>query len=109
MELEKKSADLKGELENALKENVLLQKQVNELSESQSLSNTVEMQKKEVKILTFFICFVLYFTGNVLMEIYWIWSFKAKSYHESIWDFTIKFVKLLLLRYLVFVHRNKFD
>ncbi|TRZ07411.1 hypothetical protein HGM15179_019697, partial [Zosterops borbonicus] len=48
VELEKKAADLKGELENALKENVLLQKQINELSESQSLSNTVEMQKKEI-------------------------------------------------------------
>ncbi|XP_066042391.1 centromere-associated protein E isoform X2 [Chamaea fasciata] len=48
VELEKKAADLKGELENALKENALLQKQVNELSESQSLSNTVEMQKKEI-------------------------------------------------------------
>ncbi|NWY37164.1 CENPE protein, partial [Sylvia atricapilla] len=48
VELEKKAADLKGELENALKENVLLQKQVNELSESQSLPNTVEMQKKEI-------------------------------------------------------------
>ncbi|NXY33539.1 CENPE protein, partial [Pomatorhinus ruficollis] len=48
VELEKKAADLKGELENALKENALLQKQVNELSESQSLPNTVEMQKKEI-------------------------------------------------------------
>ncbi|OWK55299.1 Centromere-associated protein E, partial [Lonchura striata] len=46
--LEKKAADLKGELENALKENALLQKQVNELSEFQSLPNTVEMQKKEI-------------------------------------------------------------
>ncbi|XP_051645575.1 centromere-associated protein E isoform X12 [Manacus candei] len=48
MELEKKAADLKGELEKALKENALLQKQVNELSEFQSLPNTVEMQKKEI-------------------------------------------------------------
>ncbi|XP_068869370.1 centromere-associated protein E [Aphelocoma coerulescens] len=48
VELEKKTADLKGELENALKENALLQKQVNELSEFQSLPNTVEMQKKEI-------------------------------------------------------------
>ncbi|NXD55223.1 CENPE protein, partial [Corvus moneduloides] len=48
VELEKKAADLKGELENALKENALLQKQVNELSEFQSLPNTVEMQKKEI-------------------------------------------------------------
>ncbi|XP_027532919.1 centromere-associated protein E isoform X2 [Neopelma chrysocephalum] len=48
MELEKKSADLKGELEKALKENALLQKQVNELLEFQSLPNTVEMQKKEI-------------------------------------------------------------
>ncbi|NWR27384.1 CENPE protein, partial [Tachuris rubrigastra] len=48
MELEKKVADLKGELEKALKENALLQKQVNELSEFQSLPNTVEMQKKEI-------------------------------------------------------------
>lgn len=69
MELEKKAADLKGELENALKENALLQKQVNELSEFQSLSNMVEMQKKEVKKnLTFFLGFVLFFAGNVLME-----------------------------------------
>ncbi|XP_057880641.1 centromere-associated protein E [Melospiza georgiana] len=48
VELEKKAADLKGELENALKENALLQKQVNELSEFQSLPNTVETQKKEI-------------------------------------------------------------
>ncbi|KAJ7402468.1 hypothetical protein BTVI_86066 [Pitangus sulphuratus] len=48
MELEKKAADLKGELEKALKENALLQNQVNELSECQSLPNTVEMQKKEI-------------------------------------------------------------
>ncbi|XP_027492127.1 centromere-associated protein E isoform X2 [Corapipo altera] len=48
MELEKKAADLKGELEETLKENALLQKQVNELSEFQSLPNTVEMQKKEI-------------------------------------------------------------
>ncbi|KAM3672268.1 centromere-associated protein E isoform 3-T3 [Ammospiza maritima maritima] len=48
VELEKKAADLKGELENALKENALLQKQVNELSEFQSLPNTVEAQKKEI-------------------------------------------------------------
>ncbi|NXB99334.1 CENPE protein, partial [Orthonyx spaldingii] len=48
VELEKKAADLKGELENALKENALLQKQVNELSEFQSLPDTVEMQKKEI-------------------------------------------------------------
>lgn len=49
MELEKKVADLKQELEKALKENELLQKQVNELSEFQSLPSTVEMQQKEVK------------------------------------------------------------
>ncbi|XP_016153400.1 PREDICTED: centromere-associated protein E [Ficedula albicollis] len=48
VELEKKAADLKGELENALKENAFLQKRVNELSEFQSLPNTVEMQKKEI-------------------------------------------------------------
>ncbi|KAF4794881.1 centromere protein E [Turdus rufiventris] len=48
VELEKKAADLKGELENALKEKALLQKQVNELSEFQSLPNTLEMQKKEI-------------------------------------------------------------
>ncbi|KAM7021915.1 centromere-associated protein E [Passerculus sandwichensis] len=48
VELEKKAADLKGELENTLKENALLQKQVNELSEFQSLPNTVETQKKEI-------------------------------------------------------------
>ncbi|XP_014730707.1 PREDICTED: centromere-associated protein E [Sturnus vulgaris] len=48
VELEKMAADLKGKLENALKENALLQKQVNELSEFQSLPNTVEMQKKEI-------------------------------------------------------------
>ncbi|XP_030348610.1 centromere-associated protein E isoform X2 [Strigops habroptila] len=47
-ELEKKAADLKGELEKALKENALLQKQVNELSEFQSLPNTVEIQQKEI-------------------------------------------------------------
>uniref|UniRef100_A0A8D0FTF3 Centromere protein E n=1 Tax=Strix occidentalis caurina TaxID=311401 RepID=A0A8D0FTF3_STROC len=48
VELEKKAADLKGELEKAWKENALLQKQVNELSEFQSLPNTVEMQQKEI-------------------------------------------------------------
>ncbi|NWU63816.1 CENPE protein, partial [Pterocles burchelli] len=48
VELEKKADDLKGELEKALKENALLQKQVNELSEFQSLPNTVEMQQKEI-------------------------------------------------------------
>ncbi|XP_037991221.1 centromere-associated protein E [Motacilla alba alba] len=48
VELEKKAADLKGELENALKEKALLQKQVNDLSELQSLPDTVEMQKKEI-------------------------------------------------------------
>uniref|UniRef100_A0A8C9UG71 Centromere-associated protein E n=1 Tax=Serinus canaria TaxID=9135 RepID=A0A8C9UG71_SERCA len=48
VELEKKAADLKGELEKALKDNALLQKQVNELSEFQLLPNTVEMQKKEI-------------------------------------------------------------
>ncbi|KAF1527623.1 Centromere-associated protein E, partial [Eudyptes sclateri] len=48
VELEKKAADLKGELEKALKENALLQKQVNELSEFQSLPSTVEIQQKEI-------------------------------------------------------------
>ncbi|XP_065547054.1 centromere-associated protein E isoform X2 [Lathamus discolor] len=47
-EVEKKAADLKGELEEALKENELLQKQVNELSELQYLPNTVEIQQKEI-------------------------------------------------------------
>ncbi|NXI98148.1 CENPE protein, partial [Psophia crepitans] len=47
-ELGKKAADLKGELEKALKENALLQKQVNELSEFQSLPNTIEIQQKEI-------------------------------------------------------------
>ncbi|NWX41911.1 CENPE protein, partial [Steatornis caripensis] len=48
VELEKKAADVKGELEKALKENALLQKQVNELLEFQSLPNTVEIQQKEI-------------------------------------------------------------
>ncbi|XP_009980706.1 PREDICTED: centromere-associated protein E, partial [Tauraco erythrolophus] len=48
VELEKRAADLKGELEKTLKENALLQKQVNELSEFQSLRNTVELQQKEI-------------------------------------------------------------
>ncbi|KAM6402245.1 centromere-associated protein E [Pluvialis apricaria] len=48
VELEKRAADLKGELEKALKENALLHKQVNELSELQSLPNTVEIQQKEI-------------------------------------------------------------
>ncbi|KAM6072935.1 centromere-associated protein E isoform 2-T2 [Theristicus caerulescens] len=48
VELEKKAADLKGELEKALKENALLQKQVDEMSEFQSLPNTVEIQQKEI-------------------------------------------------------------
>ncbi|GAB0188919.1 centromere-associated protein E [Grus japonensis] len=47
-ELEKKAADLKGELEKALNENARLQKQVNELSEFQSLPNTIEIQQKEI-------------------------------------------------------------
>lgn len=59
VELEKKAADLKGELENALKEKALLQKQVNELSEFQSLPNTLEMQKKEVKRKPFFLDFFI--------------------------------------------------
>lgn len=48
MELEKKASDVKAELEKALEENALLQKQVNELSEFQSLPNTVEIQQREV-------------------------------------------------------------
>ncbi|NXN14669.1 CENPE protein, partial [Indicator maculatus] len=48
VELEKKAADLKGELEKALKENALLQNQVNELSQFQSLPSTVEVQQKEI-------------------------------------------------------------
>ncbi|XP_067992949.1 centromere-associated protein E isoform X2 [Melanerpes formicivorus] len=48
VELEKRAADLKGELEKALKENALLQNQVHELSQFQSLPNTVEMQQKEI-------------------------------------------------------------
>ncbi|NWQ73509.1 CENPE protein, partial [Columbina picui] len=48
VDLEKKAADLKGELEKTLEENALLRKQVNELSEFQSLPNTVEMQQKEI-------------------------------------------------------------
>ncbi|NXV87623.1 CENPE protein, partial [Calonectris borealis] len=48
VEMEKKAADLKGELERAMKENALLQNQVNELSKFQSLPNTVEIQQKEI-------------------------------------------------------------
>ncbi|NWW55145.1 CENPE protein, partial [Pedionomus torquatus] len=48
VELEKNATDLKGELEKTLKENALLQKQVNELSQLQSLSNTVEIQQQEI-------------------------------------------------------------
>ncbi|XP_075356777.1 centromere-associated protein E isoform X4 [Mycteria americana] len=48
VELEKEAADLKAELEKALKENALLQKQVNELSEFQSLPDTVEIKQKEI-------------------------------------------------------------
>ncbi|XP_021252505.1 centromere-associated protein E isoform X2 [Numida meleagris] len=48
LDLEKKASDLKAELEKALEENVLLQKKVNELSELQSLPNTVEMQQREI-------------------------------------------------------------
>nr|XP_009687712.1 PREDICTED: centromere-associated protein E [Struthio camelus australis] len=48
VELEKKADDLKTELEKVLEENTSLQKQVNELSELQSLSNTVELQQKEI-------------------------------------------------------------
>ncbi|NXL53328.1 CENPE protein, partial [Podilymbus podiceps] len=47
-ELEKKTTDLKEQLEKALKENALLQKQVHELSEFQSLPNTVEIQQKQI-------------------------------------------------------------
>jgi len=67
LDLEKKASDLKAELEKALEENVLLQKKVNELSELQSLPNTVEMQQREVnKNLTmlelFFLSCFLYCT-----------------------------------------------
>ncbi|XP_062430902.1 centromere-associated protein E [Rhea pennata] len=48
VELERKTDDLKTELEKVLEENTHLQKQVNELSELQSLSNTVELQQKEI-------------------------------------------------------------
>ncbi|XP_031464724.1 centromere-associated protein E [Phasianus colchicus] len=48
LDLEKKASDLKAELEKALEENVLLQRKVNELSELQSLPNTVEMQQTEI-------------------------------------------------------------
>lgn len=48
MELEKKASDAKAELEKASEENTLLQKQVNELSEFQSLPNSVEMQQREL-------------------------------------------------------------
>nr|XP_047922404.1 centromere-associated protein E isoform X1 [Anser cygnoides] len=48
VELEKKASDVKAELEKALEENALLQKQVNELSEFQSLPNTVEIQQREI-------------------------------------------------------------
>ncbi|KAM6346746.1 centromere-associated protein E [Podargus strigoides] len=48
VELEKKAADLKGQLEKTLEENAALQKQVNELSEFQSLQSTVEIQQREV-------------------------------------------------------------
>lgn len=48
VELEKKASDIKAELEEALEENALLQKQVNELPEFQSLPNSVEMQQREI-------------------------------------------------------------
>lgn len=48
VELEKKASDIKAELEKALEENALLQKQVNELPEFQSLPNSVEMQQREL-------------------------------------------------------------
>ncbi|XP_025934192.1 centromere-associated protein E [Apteryx rowi] len=48
VELEKNAGDLKTELEKVLEENTRLQKQVNELSELQSLPNTVELQQKEI-------------------------------------------------------------
>lgn len=48
VELEKKASDIKAELEKALEENALLQKQVNELPEFQSLPNSVEMQQREI-------------------------------------------------------------
>lgn len=48
MELEKKASDAKAELEKASEENALLQKQVNELSEFQSLPNNVEVQQREL-------------------------------------------------------------
>ncbi|NXD14674.1 CENPE protein, partial [Nothocercus nigrocapillus] len=47
-ELEKNADDLRTELEKALEENTCLRKQVNELSELQSLPNTVELQQKEL-------------------------------------------------------------
>ncbi|KAM6429390.1 centromere-associated protein E [Rhynochetos jubatus] len=48
LELEERAAELKGELEKALQENALLQKRVNELVASQSLTDTVEKQQKEI-------------------------------------------------------------
>ncbi|NWX86261.1 CENPE protein, partial [Nothoprocta pentlandii] len=48
VELEKNAGDLRKELEKVLEENTRLQKQVNELSELQSLPNTVELQKEEL-------------------------------------------------------------
>ncbi|NXP05824.1 CENPE protein, partial [Thinocorus orbignyianus] len=48
VELEKNVTDLKDELEKTLKENALLQKQVDELSQLQSLPNTVEIQQQEI-------------------------------------------------------------
>ncbi|NWI17167.1 CENPE protein, partial [Crypturellus soui] len=48
VELEKNAGDLRTELEKALEENTRLQKRVNELSELQSLPNTIELQQKEL-------------------------------------------------------------
>ncbi|NWR74872.1 CENPE protein, partial [Centropus unirufus] len=48
VELERKTADLKEELEKALLESALLQKRVNELAELESLPHTVEIQQKEI-------------------------------------------------------------
>ncbi|XP_032042690.1 centromere-associated protein E-like [Aythya fuligula] len=48
VELEKKASDIKAELEKASEENALLQKQVNELPEFQSLPSSVEMQQREL-------------------------------------------------------------
>ncbi|XP_010215383.1 PREDICTED: centromere-associated protein E [Tinamus guttatus] len=69
VELEKNAGDLRTELEKALEENARLQKQVNELSELQSLPNTVELQQKELLEKSEELCLLKLEREKLLLEV----------------------------------------